>query len=599
LQEKIDRLRQSSLSLEAGRTARDAEAEGQYEKAADLYEKADDDGNRDFFILKKAHCLVRAERYEEAVPIFRELALPGSGAIYDYGFALAKTGRFYECLKIWEGIKTRNNGFLAQIQEVRSLLLEGLYERFERDKDYESIYKEGQYLLKSANFNNNNLHNLVEYCRYAWIEVLWKQERYKTIAGLLPDSPSEMDTSLLALWAKNTFKLMETAGGLQADLSMFWLTALYGEVFEGFSCAAEEKNKVRQALVRMAEDLIRDARNGTEMSGTDPSALWDTEKKRIKALHGLIGDRDDFLPFVCTPQFAARFGTSSLALRFIRENRKAFPGREQYLRLGSYYSLAGKSLLLADSGEFDKAIACLPGMDDADEFTEYGVMRVNFACGMYGLENGGDHKTDQHFNAAAKLFDMSEEYEKKLTERTLKADGLSELNICFKILSKIHEKRQPRSIKNALSLVTSRRAIAMFNEENMTEKALSITLKEALDLNSENEHALGNLKETQIALELVDLEKALARHKMTRACRIASKSEYQEVRGGFFDFFETALENIDQLGMTPGEKTLTLKDILKWCIRVDNTHPILENIEGMLDESEQGYDNGPIQSIRC
>ena len=51
--------------------------------------------------------------------------------------------------------------------------------------------------------------------------------------------------------------------------------------------------------------------------------------------------------------------------------------------------------------------------------------------------------------------------------------------------------------------------------------------------------------------------------------------------------------------MTSGEKTFMLKDIFKWCIRVDDTHPILEDIEDMLDESEQGYGNGPIQSIRC
>jgi len=115
---------------------------------------------------------------------------------------------------------------------------------------------------------------------------------------------------------------------------------------------------------------------------------------------------------------------------------------------------------------------------------------------------------------------------------------------------------------------------------------LATTLRKALALDPENEHARGNLNDTKVDLERISLIKALDRHKMNKACKIAAESEYQEVRDDFFAFFKLNLDSLDQMGLGSEEKTFLLRDFYGWCARVDDSHSILYDIDDMLEQLE-------------
>jgi len=96
IREKTDRLLAILHDRDISKAARDAEAAGEYLKAADLYEQVFVAQNKEDILFKKGRCLVKAGRYREAISIFSDLDVRDNSAVYDYGFALAKEGRYYE-----------------------------------------------------------------------------------------------------------------------------------------------------------------------------------------------------------------------------------------------------------------------------------------------------------------------------------------------------------------------------------------------------------------------------------------------------------------------------------------------------------------------
>jgi tetratricopeptide (TPR) repeat protein len=586
IREKIDRLQVVLLGRDATNRARDAEAAGEHVKAAKLYEEAFATHKREDILLKKACCLVKAKKYNEAIQVFQDLSLSHPCDMYNYGFALAKEGRYYECLKVWDGIDLQPDGFLEQREAVRSMLAVDLHDRLEIAKDFASIYEQGQYLLNSANGQGpgHDIDSLVEYSKYGRIEELWKEERFETIAELLRHSHNGMCPDMLALQARICFKLAETSERHLADLAMFWLTAVYGEIFAKCSSGMKEADNVRQKLVHLAEDLIKKHADSGDVARKSTLVCWNIEKRLVEDLYALVGNRQDFSHLVCTPRFAMRFGRSAEVLRLIRKNRGFFKNREHYLLTGTYYSLAGESLFCIENRDYDKALAVLPD-EGHDEFVDYGVRRVKFAYGLYCLEQG-ESWPGRYLESAMALFDIAPEYERALIDKAMSVVGLNEQRCYEEALTEIHKRRPSRGIKDALSLIMSSRAIDMYNQEQINDKTLDTILRKALALNPKNEHAIGNLNDTQVELQRTELAKALKRHKMNKACKIAAETENREVRDEFFEFFEYTVKSLDKMEMEDKEKTFLLKDFYGWCARVDESHPVLYDIGHMLDQLE-------------
>ena len=584
IREKIEQLRNKTSVLDARRAAKDAEATGDYLKAAELYGRDLGGHEAENMVLRKAVCLVKAELYAEAVSTFQNIAVKKPEHLYDFGFSLAKTGRYCECLKTWEGISSQDESFLEQKSLVCGLLVSDLYAAFEKCEDPERIYKEGKYLM-AAGYESSGLPLVIEQSMFAWIEVLWGNEDYHIIWELLRRASPAMEPALLQLYAKVCFKGVEKSGNHGEDLSMFWLSAVYSEEFESRFSDVGECDRVRRELIRLAEDLLKRSSKMDERTAEKILAQWSLEKEATEEIRDLVRKRKKSVLPVLTPRLAAQMGKSTEFLVLIRKNRRFFKNREDYLRIGCCYSPARESFYRLVGGEYEKAVQTLTVGEGGDEFTDYAGGRVFFAQGLLCIKRGAG-PPDEYPGSMAAFFETVPEYEKTFVKEALDAKDANVLQQFEEALTNIYDRRPLDGLAEALSLVMSRRAVKMISQKLINEKVFSMRLKKALELNPGNEHARGLLRDAESNLEMMAVEKALDRHKMNAACKIVIESRSDVVREAFFDYFERSIEDIEEEVSSESEKIFYLKDIYKWCVRVDDDHDILYDIEEMIEELE-------------
>jgi len=260
---KIDVLRDRTTAGNAHSAAKEAEAAGDFQKAADLYAAAANSAATADLLLKRAKCLVRAENYDQAVAVFENLSLTDSCSRYDYGLALAKTGRHGECLQVWEGLETADERFAEQKKTVCLILAADLFDRFAEKGDYAAIYRDTLLVLNSfgdclERHQIRSLEDLREYAKDAWIEQLADTEKFETIAGLLETGSAPTMPALLALHAKLGFKLAINDGKHLTTMLLYWITAIYSrQISDGFSTKEDETQRVRQKLIDAAKDRIK------------------------------------------------------------------------------------------------------------------------------------------------------------------------------------------------------------------------------------------------------------------------------------------------------------------------------------------------------
>jgi len=583
LQERISELKTELSGQDSLKAAKDAEASGKYEDAALLYEAALETQENDEDIrCKSASSLVKAGKYGEAVSIFRDIPARNHESLYDYGFALAKTGRYCECLKVWDKIVSEAAEFREQRAWIQSLLLRDIYERFDhRWEDLPGVCEESQYLSDTA--DQHELSDFVAYCQYERIGQLWAEERYEAIAEFLLPYPAQMPPELLTIYAKVFFRLAERSGEYLPHLKTFWLTALYHpEIYPALSEDEDARAEVRQRLIQRAENLIRQHADARGMSAERALASWNAEKQAVGDTDALVSGREDLACPVCTPQFAKHFGLSEPICALIRENRDFFSDTEHYLLTGGCYSAAGQSLLCLEDREYEASLASLPESGfQGDEFLTYCVERVHFAYGLHCLEKG-DNQAVRYFDTAAALFEKSPKYEKIFIDKAIDTHKADLIRLYENALNDIHAKHPTRGIKKALSLVMVRHAIDRHNQGQISLKSVKALIKKALKLDPENELGLNTLKSMQVSMEMEELRKAIRKHKINRACQIAAKSEHSDVKESFFEFIRYNIEHLDESDMDEREQLLLLNDFSKWCARVDESHSLLYEIDKRL-----------------
>lgn len=584
---KIERMKDLTLNLDTNREARDAEASGQYLKAARLYEQASVNHKKEDLILKQAECLIKAEEYEEAASALERISLKEPRQWYDYGFSLARTGKYCQCLKAWEKISSIDVHFVEQKALVCDLLVSDLCDRFEKEKDLGKVYSEGKYLM-DVGYERAGLPELMKQCTLSWIETLWKEEQYETILGLFADySMSDMDAALLQLRARVSLKFAEESGGHVEDLAMFWLSAVFSWDLESVSREMKDDEAVRNLLVQRGEDLVKYYAKSNGDAAEKILAQWSLEKNAIECLYTLARERGESGLMICTPSLAAGLKKSSEVVRFIRKNRDFFKNREKYLMTGCCYSPAWESFSFLSGDEYEKAVETLPAHVDGDAFLDYGIGRVLFAYGLFCMKNG-EMPPDRYAQSVATLMGAVPEYENQLVERALEAEELNPLRAYEEALQELNARRPSKILNDALSLVMSRRALEMSHAGLINNKVLTMALNKALEINPENEHARGLLEDADTNQELMELEKALDRFKMNRACRIARETKNDEVRKLFFQFLEDILEELEETASSDSRRIFILRDIYKWCASVDGNHDIMYDIEKMLEQLEEG-----------
>lgn len=584
LEDKIGRLRTQLHGQNALESAADLETAGRFAEAAESYGRAWDLEGRDELLFKKAHCLVRAAKYEDAIAIFKDNTPVGRTAKYDYGFALAKTGKFDECLKIWRGISETDQPFAAQIDSVRQMLVADLFACFKAGADIGEIYGRGLILRETGAWDQ--VRELVEYVKLAQIEKLCEDGHFEAALGLLAPYPDDMPPEYLALCAKIHYRLAETGQYLD-EFAMFWLTALYHpEVYEKLSPDPNQREAARRKLLEDAEALIR--QNGNGDHAEKALAGWKLQEQAVKNVAMIAGKKNAHLAMA--PKFAEKFGKSGRIVRMLANKKAEQKDFRAGLEAGMAYSCAGKSMWLLEYGEYEEAANALPAPEavpgEEAEFVAFATEIVNFKYGVHQIENGV--KPDKRFcGAAIGLFEKMPESEEKFACQAIDAEEGEVLEAFEAALEQILAKYSTGRLKEALSLTMTRRGISESNEGRLNRKALAKTIEKALKLNPGNELARATQKSLGIENEYEELDKALYGHKMGKACRIAANSENEEIRDAFFDFMETILGRLEKSDWDRSEKLIYLESLGRWSYDVDPFHPIIDRIDLSIELMEK------------
>ena len=585
LQEKIIELREELQGRDSVNEAITAETKGDYPTAAKLYGQLEASEKSQEMRCKKAHCLVMAEKWEEAVSSYEGLTLSVPRDIYDFGLALAKQGRYHDCLQTWEGLDSGDPDFAAQKKLVISLWINDLHDRLQNDNDPAMLYEEARLVLHFT--DHPDLKRLMEYCRAGFIERLWLEERYETIVELFHNI-TETDVDLLELRAKAGFRLMEKSENnpsrrMVDDFTMYWLTALHHPgILEKYPVVPEERDALRQKLIKRAEKLVKKYADSGGAEAKNALNLWRTERRVIEDLYELSADQQDKPP-VCTPRFAVYFDQSAQMAELIRANRDFFRDTEHHITTGSYFSSAAKGLLNVENEKYEQAINELNGITSRDEFTEFAVLRIQFEYGLHCLHSGNVKDAVKYLTLATPLFDKASGQEKKLTGNAFDIYEAPALQHYEEVLKAVRKKRQSTEINKALSEIMTGRGIYLHNKNSINIKALNATLKKALILDPENEMARIALRDVDRDLELIKLNQAISRRKMNKACRIVLDSEYEEPYNEFFDFIKYNIEALNNSGMEREEKISILNEMYDWCFTVDSGHAILDDLSEELD----------------
>ncbi|MFH0730908.1 MAG: hypothetical protein V2B19_31770 [Pseudomonadota bacterium] len=591
LGDRIGALRRQMAVQGADAAAAEAESAGDFARAADLYGRAAGAG-----VANRARCLVKAGRFSEAVDAYKDMDTIDSSGRYHYGFALAQTGRYRQCLQVWEPLETYNDSFFEQKKIICLRYAADLYERMEKECAYAEIYKEVIPLLETTDSVmdarwGQSLLNLREYCRYAAIGSLWDQEAFSAVTDLLDPSPVPMSWTLICLNAKAWFRRAEKDPAFLDPLLVYWLTAVYAAdmtpVGSGEGKTADAA-AVREKRVETVENLIR-VHMDTE-PGRKAAAYYKIEKELIWNLSQLADGRaQGTTPRICGPRYAARFGMASEMADLVRANRASFKTTAQYLETGGYYSLAGESLSLLCGREYENAVALLaelPPGARADEFVDYAVNRVHFEFAMHCLDTG-DSRFSRYLDAAPVIFDLAPDSEKAFTDKVLAIDDWETLKPYEDALTHIHRKRPSDAVRSALSLVMTRRAIDLYNQDQLTLAALKGITGKALMIYPENEMARGTLNDTLKDLETDAIFKAFDRGKLNKASRMARESEYPEVRDSFFEFVEQSLPLLEKSDLSGDEKAVYLSDLYACASSLGTHHRVLDKLSMMLNLSKK------------
>ena len=589
IHEKISQLKELLQVHDADAEAKEAQASGDYLGAAKLYEEASLIGEKKELLLKSASCLVRSQQFSKAAAMYQDLPVTDDSDIYDHGFALTKTGHHIEALKIWDNLKTKDTKFLDQKKAIFTLACSQVYTRLEKKDSLDEISIDADYILSKANALGNKhqiavLEKLSKVCRYTRLEMLWKKEAFESVEKLLKTMDFVNKPPLIALNAKTYLKLAQQDRRYLKPLINFWLTAVYSrEISRRFSKNPDKREQIQKHLLTMAEDLVNQY-SGTEES-SQAAIYLDIEKKLIQDLFKITQEKEVSSNLICTPRYAADFGLSDKILQLIRDNRHYFKNNQHYLETGGYYSKIWESLYLIKAGELDKALSMLGDLnaeEKKDEFIQYASGLVRFEFGKACIEKK-DKNFLQYFDSAPLLFEMAPSYEKKFTKSIHDIEDGLELIPYIEVLTAIYKTRASDAIAQALSIAITLSAIDRRNLGQITNKNVNVALTKALKLYPENELARETMNDVIIEREIETIYKAMSKHKLGKASKIALETEYTEVEDMYFNFIEQLVDQIKDNELDQNMQTRFLQDMFDWCSTVDSNHPVLDRIHRMLD----------------
>ncbi len=590
LTDKIKELQGKQIRERVGEAAQEAEAVHDYFRASTLYDRAWEETGARKFLLGSALNHVKANAYDSALDRFEQLEKQGDpeqmeeSAVYSYGFALAKTGHYFDALKQWEKLNSGNDLFIEQKRRLLGLACSDLFAAIGKETDVQGAFTRAGVLLHMANALDcsdliDMLETLSAYYRLMLVEIFWDQENFMHIAALSDQMMTHVEPAILALHAKTYFHLARDNDSFLNPMMTFWLTAIYSnDISKQFSEDPDTTDNVQQKLIHLAEQRIN--KHGDSPSSRRAADYLAIEKKLIKDLSAISHQQPQEAVRICTPGYALIFHRSTTLLELIRKNRSYFKDSEHYLETGGYYSKAGESLYALKTGSVTKAMALLEEMDlsvSSDEFLDYVIRLVHFEYGLWALKNG-DKSYLKYFESTPALFETVPSIEKRFVHSMLQYDG-EDLLLYEKLLLQISKKRRSDPVDEALSFIMTQSAIEKFNDGKINNKQVKVLIEKALTLCPGNELAIETMEQTYLELEMDEMAKAFNRNKLNKAARLVANSSYSEMYDNFFEFMEEILREVKISNLDESNKQGHYHLLLNAAAIVDYNHPFVDRVQ--------------------
>lgn len=634
VKDKIEALENVHLAGRADADAAEAEADGNFADAASFYAlaaKKIDDRN---LLLKSASCLVRAGDYFKAVTCFAQLIdlkdcfqsadnresfnRYGDRFLYDYGFALAKTGCCINALYVWRSLSDKNKVFLEQKRAVFSIALSEIHESFQRilnnigdskkssDQSLDSTqssepFSELQSLSAQADhlyaifsdlgnaLQQNLLKKMCDHLKYELLERAWNRCSYETVLHILEQMAGANDAWILSLKARAAFHLSQKEPSYLKTMVTYWLTAIYSlEISSRFSSDPLQRGMVQQKLIKMADSMVNSHVNRPE--GASAARQLNLERRliddllKIASRAGVDGE-SAYAELICTPIYGALYGLSKRVLKLIISNRDRFDSAVHYLETGGYYCMAWKSLYLMKTGELDKAVSHLDSLPQEifdDEFSRYVRQLVHYEYGKAAI---GRRQKDflKYFDETHLLFEINPDLEKQIVDFINDYNNMEAINQYEQVIALLYARNPSDSMAKIFSFVMIQSAISRANIGVLQPRAMKIIAMKALDLDPDNEYARQVVDTVEIHEESEEIMRSMARRKFVKAAKIVNASRHLEVEDHFFEGIEGYMGQCKRdYSEDPEFALVLLQEMYESALTVDSEHSVTQQMEVVL-----------------
>jgi len=582
IQDQINELSVGLQSIDASRNAEEAEKNGDYIKAIEYYDQAFQHANNSTWLNRKAICLVKANCFEEANALFSQIEPDDTNeTLYNKGYALAITGHYYECLKVWEDISETHEAFKEQIQTVQDCLKANIFNKLRNNAPYQTLFQESIYIQSID--TEPAIDQLVEYSRFGWIAELWEKQDYETILSILPPLPEKMQPELLAFVSKLYYNLCENSGDYSSDLALYWLTSLHNrKICNALTTGNEDIDAIQNELIRKGKALLQKHADAGNSQAAQEFKYWESDKTILQFLIGIMKNRKTMGELACTPRFAVQFGRAERIHTVIKNNRKGFPSKEQFLKTGAYFTPVWKALFHIENNEFSDALTNLPEYNPSgDDFYQFGWLYVHFMHGRYNLTKG--KKTTNLFaKACVEIFKLEPTYEKELSDQALDAISIETIGPYEDAFAEIYKLYSSDLVSITYSILICHKALFLYNHNKMNAKGFRAAIQKALSIDPENELAVGFAKDIRVEQDISELHQAFERMKLNKAARIAAESQYPEVQKEFFEVIDMQMREVDIRAEDDNQRYVLFNEMLRLTLSVNPSHPINIDLKNAL-----------------
>jgi tetratricopeptide (TPR) repeat protein len=538
----------------------------------------------------KANCLVELDRFDAAIALYA-VAPPSSDlSRYRHGYACAAVGRYLDAFAAWQGMETRPEGMLEQVEQLLPLACREA-ERMGGADPYGVIAGIARGI--DAAEKNQRFAAWEEHAACARLEALWKQERFEEMLQLLPplgqftdrSSDRPPDRAVLALHAKVGFKLAERDPSHLESAMALWLTAVYDDTLlsslavHRTATGSVDRQAIRTRLVERLGVLVKRYATQGRLS-RQLEGIWRMEARIVQQLSALPVTETPPPFYPCTPGFAVRYGIAEDIFAFLdRQPGLSGDSTVDLQELRAYFSAAGQAMMRMEAGEEELALAAMPRGGE-DDLARYCRERIALACGM-AKAHRGERRIKRHLLDALPLLEAEPKRLEELVELAY-ADKPGEF---FEGLADAMEALCARidtpKFRKATAHVMGIKAVRMLNRGS-SPTVVEKLLERALELFPDSELVGTTLDAIAERRLLDDVAKAFRRQNPLRAAQLVQLSNDPDSHQYFFETLELWYREIQTSGLD--DKRGALTEIHESCRLVNPAHPLTHRIEDALWE---------------